>query len=358
MGNQKKEERSKILNKEYLNIEQNSKGTNFKKKNIQAKKNNLKIYIKKNINNKIKIKRTHSDPITMKKILHELEKTNIDNKINNVLTNTINSNKVCKLKHKENKEKLGKKEEEYIILKMNKSNKLNSLIEKYQTKFKKCKTNILKIEELIEIISSKLKEIDYIGKFCMSFNELKQKIEETKALLNKDETNENNECVKYDKNLIEIPGIKLEEIENKNKKINKAEEDELKNMINILEKEKTEKDNKIELLEKNIDEINNNYKAKLEEKDKELKEIKLLNERIKKKYRKIRAGNIILQKEKENLIINYKYKENKNNIYFAEKLKYIKNKENLIKKEIGEINLIKHQLQKCFEDIKEMQNAK
>ena len=358
MGNQKKEERSKILNKEYLNIERNSKGTNFKKKNIQAKKNNLKIYIKKNINNKIKIKRTHSDPITMKKILHELEKTNIDNKINNVLTNTINSNKVCKLKHKENKEKLGKKEEEYIILKMNKSNKLNSLIEKYQTKFKKCKTNILKIEELIEIISSKLKEIDYIGKFCMSFNELKQKIEETKALLNKDETNENNECVKYDKNLIEIPGIKLEEIENKNKKINKAEEDELKNMINILEKEKTEKDNKIELLEKNIDEINNNYKAKLEEKDKELKEIKLLNERIKKKYRKIRAGNIILQKEKENLIINYKYKENKNNIYFAEKLKYIKNKENLIKKEIGEINLIKHQLQKCFEDIKEMQNAK
>ena len=34
--------------------------------------------------------------------------------------------------HKANKEKLGKKEEEYMILKMNKSNNLNSLIEEYQ----------------------------------------------------------------------------------------------------------------------------------------------------------------------------------------------------------------------------------
>ncbi len=78
----------------------------------------------------------------------------------------------------------------------------------------------------------------------------------------------------------------------------------------------------------------------------------------KKKYRKYRFKNIILQKEKENLVINYKDKENKNDIYLAEKLKYIKNKENLIKKEVGEINLIKHQLQKCFEDIKKIQNFK
>ena len=50
--------------------------------------------------------------------------------------------------HKANKEKLGKKEEEYMILKMNKSNNLNSLIEEYQ---------------------QNLNKIKYIGKFCMSF---------------------------------------------------------------------------------------------------------------------------------------------------------------------------------------------
>ena len=275
MDNQKKEQISKILIKEYLNIEQNSKGLNFKKKKIQSKKNN---YTQKNINNEIKIKRNHSDSFIIKKMMmHNLEKTNLGNKISNVMTNTKNSNKNYKLKQKENKEKLGKKEEENMILKINKSNNLNSLIEEYQIKFKKCKTNILKIEELIEIISSKLKEINYIGIFIMSFNGLKQIIEETKSLLNKDKANEINECLKYDKNLFEIPGLKLEEIENKNKILNKATKNELKNMINILEKEKNEKDNKIKLIEKN------NYKAKLEEKEKELKEIKLLNERIKKK---------------------------------------------------------------------------
>jgi hypothetical protein len=282
------------------------------------------------------------------------------NKINNIINipKISEINKILK-KLDNNIEELGKKDEN-MFSKMNKSYKanLNSLKEEFQTKFKTCQINILKIEKIIEAISNKLKEINYFGTFYLSFNELKKKIKKIKNLLNKDETNEKNENINYDKNLCEIPGIKLEEIQNKNKALNKKTEDELKNMINTLEKEKNEKDYKINLLEKNIDEINNNYKAKLEEKDKELKEIKLLNERIKKKYRKIRAGNIILQKEKENLIINYKYKENKNNIYFAEKLKYIKNKENLIKKEIGEINLIKHQLQKCFEDIKEMQNAK
>jgi len=44
MDNQKKEQISKILIKEYLNIEQNSKGLNFKKKKIQSKK---KIILKR-----------------------------------------------------------------------------------------------------------------------------------------------------------------------------------------------------------------------------------------------------------------------------------------------------------------------
>ena len=243
-----------------------------------------------------------------------------------------------------------------MISKMNKAYRanLNSLIEEYQTKIKKCKINILKIEEIIETISNKLKEINYIGVFCMSFNELRQKIEEIKVLLNKDKTNENNGNINYDKNLFEIPGTKLEKIENKNIALNKIAEDKLKNMINTLENEKNEKDNKIKLLEKNFDEINNNYKAKIEEKEKELKEIKLLNKKIKENEEKIRAENSILQKEKEKLQINYEERENKNNIYLDEKLKWIKNKENLIKKEKEEINLIKHQFQKCFKDIQKM----
>ena len=115
MDNQKKEQISKILIKEYLNIEQNSKGLNFKKKKIQSKKKN------------------YTDSFIIKKMMmHNLEKTNLGNKISNVMTNTKNSNKNCKLKQKENKEKLGKKEEENMILKMNKSNNLNSLIEEYQ----------------------------------------------------------------------------------------------------------------------------------------------------------------------------------------------------------------------------------
>ena len=328
LENHKKEEINKIINKEYLNVEQNSKG---------IKNNNIEI----------KVNRIYSDSNIRKTMTHKSEKNYINNKINKVMTNTINSDKACKLKFKE---KLEKKEEENMILKMNKSNNFNSLIEEYQTKFTKCKINILKIEELIQIISSKLNEINYIGKFYISFNELKQKIEETKALLNKEETNETNECLKYDKNLFEVQGIKLEEIENKNKTLNKTTEDELKNMINTLEKEKNEKDNKIKLLEKNIDEINN----KLEKKEKELKEIKLLNEKIKQNEEKIKSENNILQKEKEKLKVSYEDKEKKNNIYLAEKLKCIKNKENLIKKEMGEINLIKYQLRKCFEDIKKI----
>ena len=49
------------------------------------------------------------------------------------------------------------------------------------------------------------------------FIQLKQNLEETKILLYKEETNETNEGLKFDENLFEIPGIKLEEIENKNK---------------------------------------------------------------------------------------------------------------------------------------------
>ena len=64
----------------------------------------------------------------------------------------------------------------------------------------------------------------------------------------------------------------------------------------------------------------------------------------------------LLQKEKEKLKINYEDKENKNNIYLAEKLKWIKHKENIIEKEKEEINLIKYQFQKCFKDIQKMQN--
>jgi len=284
------------------------------------------------------------------------KRINLNNKKNNVMNNSKNSEINYKLKNIDNNIiELGKEKEENMISKMNKAYRanLNSLIEEYQTKIK---INILKIEEIIETISNKLKEINYIGVFCMSFNELRQKIEEIKVLLNKDKTNENNGNINYDKNLFEIPGTKLEKIENKNTALNKIAEDKLKNMINTLEKEKNEKDNKIKLLEKNFDEINNNYKAKIEEKEKELKEIKLLNKKIKENEEKIRAENSILQKEKEKLKINYEDKENKNNIYLAEKLKWIKNKENLIKKEKEEINLIKHQFQKCFKDIQKMQN--
>ncbi len=82
-------------------------------------------------------------------------------------------------------------------------------------------------------------------------------MEEIKILLNMRETIGNNKCLNYNKNLSEI----LEEIVNKNKALNKIKEDELKNVIIALEKEKNEKDDHIKLLEKNIDELNNNYKA-------------------------------------------------------------------------------------------------
>ena len=340
--NKNKEKINKSFIKELYNyFGKNIKEINVKKNNNQLKKIFKKINYKQNNNNK-----------------RNVEKINRNNKINNVMNNIKNSKINFKVENIDNNiiYESGKEEEENMISKMKKSNNLNSLIEEYQTKFKKCKINILKIEEIIEAISNKLKEINYIGAFYMSFNELRQKIEEIKFLLNKDETNENDKGINYDKNLFQIQGIKLEEIENKNKALNKAAEDKLKNMINTLEKEKNEKDNKIKLLEKNIDEINNNYKAKIEEKEKELKEIKLLIEKIKENEEKIRAENSILQKEKEKLKINYEDKENKNNIYLAEKLKWIKHKENLIKKEKEEINLIKQQFKKCFKDIQKMQN--
>ena len=278
--NQNKEKRNKIFIKKMFNyFGTNIKGINVKKSNNQFKKIFEEICYKQNIY----MKRNE-------------ERINLNNKKNNVMDNTKNSKINCKLKNIDNNIiELGKEEEENMISKMNKTYRanLNSLIEEYQTKIKKCKINILKIEEIIETISNKLKEINYIGVFCMSFNELRQKIEEIKVLLNKNKKNENNGNTNYDKNLFEIPETKLEEIENKNKALNKIAEDKLKNMINTLEKEKNEKDNKIKLLEKNFDEINNNYKAKIEEKEKELKEIKLLNKKIKENEEKIRAENSI-----------------------------------------------------------------